>query len=129
NCQIELVGSASIPMAGKEELDICIEAPDMLAAAEILIEKANFKEFTKSPLKIYFNDTRFGIECELHLHPKNAQKAQKMKLLRDALKKDEELKKEFENFKKTCEGKTRLEYRHLKTGWLSKHCPNLIAKE
>ena len=128
NSIVELVGSASVPMPGKPEIDILVEAEPFEDATKILQEKGGFDRFPSLLSdKAYFNDKRFGIECEIHMHSKNHEMASKLRMFRDLLKENKDLRVCFMDFKKSCDGKTRLEYRQLKTAWIKEHCPQVLS--
>lgn len=119
--KIELVGSAAVPMKGKEEIDILIEVDNLEKSAKVLENNGFERGRTFLPRKAYFNDKKFGIECEFHIHPKGDENAIRIKKFKNKLKTDQKLRKKFELFKQSCEGLTRLEYRKRKTKWIKEN--------
>lgn len=114
-----LVGSAAVPMKGKEEIDIIVEVANVEKAQEAL-HKAGFG---KGPIENgvgYARDYRFGIECELHImlanHPKKMQAVELVKRLQA----NDKLRLKFEKFKESCDGISREEYRKRKAKFLEK---------
>ncbi len=103
---VELVGSASVPMAGKAEIDILVEAKPFENAIKLLQKEGGLEQPSRLPGKAYFNDKRFGIECEIHMHPIGHDMAVKLKLFRKLLKENKNLRDRFSDFKKSCDGKT-----------------------
>lgn len=116
---IELIGSAAVPMNGKKEIDILIIADNY----EEVQQKLHEDGFGKGPVEgtiAYLRDYRFGIEAEFHIMHSNTKKIEQARALVELLKKDKKLRKDFEEFKRSCDGISRAEYRKRKTEFLKK---------
>ena len=116
---IELFGSAAVPMNGKEEIDILIIADNYKEIQEILSQNG----FGKGPIEgtiAYLRDYRFGIEAEFHIMHSKTKKIEQARALVEILKKNPKLRKKFEDFKRSCDGMSREDYRKRKTEFIKK---------
>ncbi len=121
--RVNLIGSIAVPMLGKEEIDIIVEVENIKESQEVLSKI----KFGKGPIVNgtgYLRDYRFNIECEVHLVKFNDSKVKKTLSLVNKLQTNVFLRKQFEEFKKSCDGISRDEYRKRKTDFLKKN--NLV---
>ena len=119
NIELELIGSAAVPMKGKKEIDIMIVVEDI----KDIQSKLTKLGFSKGPIEgktAYMRDYRFGIEVEFHIVQKGSKKIVNARKLVNILRNDGNLRKQFEELKEQYNGLNREEYRKRKSLFIQK---------
>lgn len=123
NSKLTLIGSFSVPMCGKEEIDLLIETDNVKEAQELLGKNGfgigpivNGEGFCKS--------NKYGIACDLHLAPKGHKNIKKYFDLITKLKENPKILKKYEDFKKSLGGSAEEIYKKAKNKFLKEN--NLI---
>lgn len=117
--RINLIGSIAVPMSGKEEIDILVEVENIEESQELL-SKSKFRKGPVVDGTGYLRDYRFDIECEIHLVKFDDIKVKRTLSLVNKLQTNVFLRKQFEKFKKSCDGISGDEYRKKKNEFLKK---------
>jgi GrpB-like predicted nucleotidyltransferase (UPF0157 family) len=124
---VEAVGSMAVPMAGRPELDILVISEDITADSEVLSQNG----YRQGPvvkntsfLKKDMDDTEVAVQI---MSPDNKMINIHRNIVK-TLKDDEELKKKYEDFKRSLSGLTREEYKKQKSEYLEKNILTLIKQ-
>ncbi len=119
----ELIGSAAVPMKGKEEIDIMIVADNFKEVQEKLSQHG----FDKGPVEgktAYLRDYRVGVEAEFHIVQAGSKKIEIARRLVSILRNNPQLKEAFEKLKEECNGMEREEYKKRKSGFITRILEN-----
>jgi len=107
------IGSFAVPMCGKKEIDILIETDDVEKAQDLLSEIG----FGKGPIVKGegFCRKRIGdMICELHIVQPNNKKIKDYDKIIKVFQENKELREEFEDIKRSMNGKLIEEYKQSK---------------
>ncbi len=117
NCEIALIGSAAVPMCGKEEFDLVVEVDNVEEAQRKVAENSLGKIGIGPIIKgvgYCRSKKRFGIICELHImlfgHGKKKMCLRLVKKLQD----NPTLLEKYENMKYSLDGKPEKLYKEKK---------------
>lgn len=124
NSHVESIGAMAVPMVGRPELDILVISDDIQKDSEILVRNG-YKQGPFVDEASFLKKKENGVEIAIQImSPSNKM----IGIHRDIIQKlrgDEELKKKYEEFKRTLDGLTREEYKKQKSAWLKE---NILLK-
>ncbi|MSR71141.1 MAG: hypothetical protein EXS50_00495 [Candidatus Taylorbacteria bacterium] len=124
---VELIGGMSVPMMGRPELDLMVISDDFENDSK-KVAGMGFKQGPIEPGKAsYLKKIEDGVDVTVQiLHPSNPMIDRHRKILA-ILKSNHELRKQYEEFKKTLAGLEKQEYRAKKKEWLKKYMDPILG--
>lgn len=125
---VELIGGMSVPMTGRPELDLMVISEDFENDSK-KVEEMGFKQGPIEPGKAsYLKKLEGGVDVTVQiLHPDNSMIERHRNIL-EILRINHELRKQYEEFKKTLSGLEKQEYRAKKKEWLKEYMDPLLKE-
>lgn len=126
---VELIGGMAVPMVGRPELDIMVISKDLEDVSKVIEEKLGLKQGPIEPRQAsYLKKIEDGIDVTVQvLFPDNPTIQRHRKILA-ILRCNNELRRRYEEYKKTLAGLERQEYRIKKRVWLAEHIDPLLKE-
>lgn len=116
-----LIGSFSIPLPGKKEIDILIEVEDLKEAKNKLIEEGFSLNNLEIKNEIFLHYKIENVVCDIHLLKFNDKKIKEVyDKVTNYFRENEKERKDFANFKRSLEGISPEEYKKRKSEFLEK---------
>ncbi|MDE2188511.1 MAG: GrpB family protein [Patescibacteria group bacterium] len=117
---VEIVGSMAVPMAGRPELDILVISDDIAADSDIL-SKNGYKQGPIVKETSFLKKMVDNVEVAVQIMSADNKMVGIHRELINKLRNDEELRKRYEEFKRTLSGLSREEYKKQKSQWLEEN--------
>jgi len=114
---IEAVGGMAVPMTGRPELDILVITEDIKGDTEKL-KTLGFDHRGFADDASYLRQLVEGVDVTVQIMHEDNKMIEIHRKLIELLRKDEPLRKKYEEFKKTLSGLERYEYKRRKIAYL-----------
>ena len=124
NQKVSAVGGMAVPMTGRPELDIIVISEDVEGDADKL-ENNGFMYRTPANNSIFLKKKVDGVEIAVEITTSGNPRIELHKKIINLMRSDSDLRKQYEEFKRTLGGLSREEYKIKKTEWMKK---NLLPK-
>ena len=125
NSQVEAIGAMAVPMVGRPEVDLMIISGHVVEDSKVLIESG----YKQGPV---IDDISFlkimvgGVEVAIQVMPVGHKMIDTHRNMIALLQRDGELRKKYEEFKRTLSGLDREEYKRKKSEWIEKNIKPLL---
>jgi len=125
---VELIGGMSVPMVGRPELDLMVISDDFENDSR-RVEEIGFKQGSIEPNKAsYLKKIEDGVDVTVQIVCIGNPMIDRHRNIRAVLKENHELRKQYEEFKRTLAGLEREVYRAKKKEWLREYMDPLLEK-
>jgi GrpB-like predicted nucleotidyltransferase (UPF0157 family) len=124
NHNVSAVGGMAVPMTGRPELDILVISEDIEGDADKL-ENKGFMYRTPSSNSIFLKKKVDNVEIAIEITTLDNPRIESHNKIIDLMRNDSDLRRQYEEFKRTLNGLSREEYKIKKIEWMKK---NLLPK-
>ncbi|MES2409627.1 MAG: UDP-N-acetylmuramoyl-L-alanine--D-glutamate ligase [Patescibacteria group bacterium] len=122
---VEAIGSMSVPLAGKEEIDMMVITDDVEGNSKIL-ESNGYRQGPVVKGISYLKRKEKGIEIAPQVIPKGHKMIGIHHLIIQKLRNNNELRERYKDLKKSLVGSTVEEYKEKKNAWIRQYLLNDI---
>lgn len=123
--QVEAVGALAVPMIGRPEIDLMVISKRVVDDSDILV-KNGYKQGPIVDGVSFFKMVVGGFEVAVQIIPLGHKMIAIHRNIIALLQRDGELRKRYEEFKRTLSGLSREEYKREKGGWIDKNIKPLL---
>lgn len=124
NAHVELVGGMAVPMAGRPELDILVITKDVELDSK-KVEESGLEHRGFADETSYLKKNVDGVDVTVQIMLENNKMVSIHRKLIGLLRRDEVLRKKYEEFKRTLSGLERYVYKEKKIAWMKE---NILPK-
>jgi len=121
---VELIGGMSVPMAGREEVDIMVVTDDQAKAVEVMLLNG-YPGGVEEKGVYYLTDFKKEVECGIQILSPDHPQVETNRRIRSRLQEDASLRQRLERFKKSIEKLTQAQYKEQKSVWIRDNILNL----
>jgi GrpB-like predicted nucleotidyltransferase (UPF0157 family) len=125
NSQVEAVGAMAVPMVGRPELDIMVIGEHVEEDSKILAEYG-YKQGPIVEGTSFLKMVEDGIEVAVQIMSPENHMINIHRNIIGVLCKNDELRKQYEEFKKTLSGLSKEEYKKKKGEWIKENIKPLL---
>lgn len=117
NSNIEFVGAMAVPMVGRPELDVMIISEQIGIDSQVLVEN----DYKQGPLEngiSFLKKMQDCVEIGVQIMSGDNKMVNVHRNMIQILRKNDALRHQYEDFKRTLSGLTREEYKKQKSKWI-----------
>ncbi|OHA33166.1 MAG: hypothetical protein A2928_03055 [Candidatus Taylorbacteria bacterium RIFCSPLOWO2_01_FULL_45_15b] len=123
--RVELVGAMAVPMVGRPEIDILVISEDVHKDSEILAQH-EYKQGSFVDEASFLKRKENGVEIAVQIMSLDNEMIETHRGIISTLRKNDDLRKKYEDFKQSLDGLTIEEYKRKKSTWLKENISPLL---
>lgn len=122
---VEIVGAMAVPMTGRPELDLMVISERIEEDSKVLVDNG-YKQGPVVDKTSFLKKMVDDVEVAVQIMPPESSMIDTHRNIIAALRENEDLRKRYEEFKRTLSGLAREEYKEKKNEWIRENIRPLL---